>query len=509
MAPDLRALLPQGHEAFRFVETVRRLDMSAFDAVHRDDSVGRPPFDPRPMLALILYCRSKGFISTRQVAAACRDDIGARVIMGNRYPDRSTIDRFLSTHAAAIQGVLAQSIRLGQEEGLVDVSVIAGDGSFLLANAAMDATVDERRLRELIEDLEEKLVAAEQTWRESVGDPDVAVPTLFGDDAMAPAAPGRGENAAWRRMQSLRNVLHCRRQALAHLLAHPNRELLAWQERVQRDQERIADRAEQVEQVRAELQEEAERRQRRVDAGERISGTRPVPVEQHTRMKVANKSLQSAIAKAKATLAGRPTTAKVNTTDPISRIIPGKKHDFDQRHNVQVSACRGQFILAVGLHDNTNDKRALVALLTSTRTNLDAAGIAAPIGTAIFDAGYASQANFTADLPVEHLLVAVSNEARQTGRRTDPVPSGRAAPQDSIDAWADMAARLAQPANRALYKQRSAIIEPVFAQMFCRFGILVNQRGDDVLTELHLRAATHNFLKIHRQRARREARSST
>ena len=483
--------------------------MSGFDAVYRDDGVGRPPFDPRAMLALVLYCRSKGFTSTRQVAAACRDDIGARVIMGNRYPDRSTIDRFLSTHAAAIQAVLGQSIRLGQEEGLVDVSVIAGDGSFLLANAAMDATVDERRLRELIEELEEKLVAAEQTWRTSVGDPDVSAPTLWGESDDATPAPGGGEVAAWRRMQSLRNVLHSRRRALAHLLAHPNRELLAWQERLQRDQQRVADRAEQVEQVRAELQEEAERRQQRVDAGERVSGTRPVPVEQHTRMKVANKSLQSAIARAKTTLAGQPTTAKVNTTDPVSRIIPGKKHDFDQRHNVQVSACRGQFILAVGLHDSTNDKRALLALLTSTRTNLDAAGVTAPIGTAIFDAGYASQANFTADLPVEQLLVAVSNEARQTGRRTNPVAAGRAAPQDSIDAWADMAARLDQPANRVLYKQRSAIIEPVFAQMFCRFGTLINHRGDDVLTELHLRAATHNFLKIHRQQARREATAGT
>src|SRR5216117_1554998 len=112
VALDLRALLPQGHAALRFVDTVRRLDMSAFEAVYRDDGVGRPPFDPRPMLALILYCRSKGFTSSRQVAAACRDDIGARVITGNRYPDRSTVDRFLSTHAAAIQAVLAQSVRL-------------------------------------------------------------------------------------------------------------------------------------------------------------------------------------------------------------------------------------------------------------------------------------------------------------------------------------------------------------------------------------------------------------
>jgi transposase len=472
--------------------------MSAFQAAYRGDGVGRPPFDPRPMLGLILYCRSKGFTGSRQVAAACHDDIGARVIMGNRCPDRSTIDRFLGMHAAAIRAVLSQSVRLGREEGLVDLSVIAGDGSYLLANAAMDATVDEQRLRGQIEELEQKLAAAQQAWQCGVGsDADIPTP-LFGPDeaTLRPSLGGDSERRAWRRIQTLQGMLRSRQQALAYLLAHPNRELVDWQERVLRDQQRVADAADRVEQVRTDLADQAVRRRQRETTGERVSGTRPVPIEEHTRMRAATKALHTAIARAKATTHNRPTTAKVNTTDPASRITPGKKHDFDQRHNAQVSACRGQFILAVGLHDSTNDKKALVGLLAETRANLDAAGITETIGTALFDAGYASEANFTADLPVGRLLIAVTNEARQTGRRTDPAPA-------LPDAWTAMADQFNDPATRKLYKQRSAIIEPAFAQLFCRFGTLINQRGADVLTELHLRAATHNFLKIHRRQARR------
>lgn len=78
-------------------------------------------------------------MSGRDVAAACYDDLGARMITANRYPKRSTVDRFIRTHAAAWKGLLCQTIRLGNAAGLVDVSVVAGDGTYVLANAAMGA----------------------------------------------------------------------------------------------------------------------------------------------------------------------------------------------------------------------------------------------------------------------------------------------------------------------------------------------------------------------------------
>ena len=69
-----------------------------------------------------------------------------------------------------------------------------------------------------------------------------------------------------------------------------------------------------------------------------------------------------------------------------------------------------------------------------------------------------------------------------------------------------MAAKLDTPEGRAVCKQRKAIIEPVFAQLFARFGRTLNYRGDMVATEIHLWAAVHNMLKAIRARARREQR---
>lgn len=496
VALDVRQMLPADHRAFETIKMVGEFDLSGFRAAYRADGKGRPPYDPRMMLTLILYCRAQGKMSSREVAAACYDDLGARLITGNRYPSHETINNFLDTHAAAIRGLLPQTLRLGYAADLVDVSVVAGDGTYVLANAAMEATVDEAGLVDQIADLERQWAAADQEWREQMGaeHAEQAPSLLDGLDGLS-GPVGQKANKAWRRMSTLGEMLRLRQAALAHLRAHPNTEVTEWQDKLDRDQQRAERCADRLEQTRATVTATYEKRVQAEAAGARIPGTRPVPVDEHVRVRQARQALHTATARAAATAAKRPTTSRVNTTDPASAIMPGKHDGYDQRHNVQALACRNQFVIAIGTHLSSNDKRALVDLLLHGRANLDAAGITDPIGTALFDSGYASEANFTADLPVKRLLVSVTNEAAQTGRRKDD--------QNSIPApWQGMAIRLAEPDNKQLYKRRGAIIEPLFAQLFARFGRSINARGATVETELHLWAVTHNLLKISRARRR-------
>ena len=189
---------------------------------------------------------------------------------------------------------------------------------------------------------------------------------------------------------------------------------------------------------------------------------------------------------------------KANTTDLASRVMPLKKGGFDQLYNLQALAGRRQVIYAIGTHDSTTDTGALHLLLEQGAANLAAAGISDTIRKALFDAGYASEDNFTAPCDAE-LYIAVTRESRQAGKLHD----GKA-PSPAQPGWQAMAARLDTPDGQALYKQRKAIIEPVFAQLFARFGRSLNYRGDMVATEIHLWAAVHNMLKAIRARARRE-----
>lgn len=503
------ALLPADHRVFDILALVGELDLRAFEAFYRADGRGRPPFHPRVMLALILYCRSKGLMSGRAVAGACYDDLGARLITGNRYPDRSTIDTFVRVHAAAIKGLLPQTLRLGYAEDLVDVSLVAGDGTKVLANAAMGATLTATDLLAQITDLQQQLAAAQKAWLQQIAtNTDAAQPSLFTDtdtDAGAGAGlcgrPGGDNSAAgWRKVCALTGMLRSRQSALAYLQAHPDTAVKDWTDRLERDQQRVLACTQRLAQTRAAVTAQYQRRQAAEANGVKFSGTKPVPVEEHSYVRRDRKALETATARAAATATQRPTTSKVNTTDPASQIMPGKHDGFDQRHNIQSLTTKNQFILAIGAHRSSNDKQALATLVYHGRANLDAANILDRIGTALFDNGYASEDNFTADLPVDLLLVAVEKEARQTRRL----------PQDTATtkpAWQIMTQRFEDPENRKLYKQRAAIIEPLFAQLFARFGRGLNLRGEQVDTELHLWAVTHNLLKISRHRHRHRGRN--
>jgi transposase len=487
VALDAREQLPAGHVVFGLIENMRRVDMSAFEAAYRLDGVGRPPYDPRMVVTLLLYCRMKGVTSTRGVAMACHDDLGAVLITGGRHPDRSTLDRFVEVHAEAVKGLLAQTLRLGHPLGLVDLSVVAGDGSYIDANAAMSATLDEAKLVERVQRLRERARQAEELWLAEVGY-EVTAFALTGE--AAPVRPrGDASSRAWRRWQSQRGRLRRAEHALDYLRAHPATATQDWQDRLDRDRERVRRWQQRLAAEHAAAEAAIERRRQAMAAGLRVPGTKPSTPEQYLTVRRARAALDTATARAAATATERPTD-RVNTTDPASRIMPSKHGEgFAQRHNPRVLSCRRQFILAVATHDSPTDNRAMVKLLKTGRANLDAAAITDPIGTALFDCGYASEANFTAEVPVAKLIVAVEKEARQTARLNDGTST-------AAEAWAAMAERFADQTIAELYKQRGAIVEPAFAQLGDRFGTEVNYRDANVETELHLRAVAHNLLKI-------------
>ena len=527
---DVRDVLPKDHLVWEVLRQLDEFDFAPFLAAYRSDGVGHPPYHPKAIVALLLYCYRKRCVSLRDIQTACRDDLGARVILEDRVPSISTLSEFITTHRDMLRGLLPETLKMAEREGLVDLSLVAGDGTKMVANAAMKTTTDEEGVRAQIADLQEQIETTAALWAEQVaaaaGAGDTGEPGPFGmldlglvDDPLdvtgdlthLPAALAAdlaaertgqrragSEDATWRRLGVLTRLLASRREALAWLLAHPPVTATEdWQAQLARDSDRVARATQRVSDLRADLQTAWDTRQEQLAAGKVFRGAPMVAVETNSRLVREQKALDKASARAAKTAANQPVAARVNTTDPSSRIMPGKRDGYDQRYNVQALCCPGQLILAIGLHDNANDERALEALLQAGRANLDTAGIIRPIGTALFDSGYASEANITNEnLPAQKVLIAVEKEARQTGRQRDEVST-------AAIAWQAMTDLLADPANAALYKRRGAIIEPLFAQWFTRYGRAISTRGDTVETELHLRAVAHNLEKVTRARRRR------
>jgi transposase len=484
VAPDVRDWLPAGHLAWAVLDAVGELDLSRFGARYRADGQGRPAFDPELMVALVLYCYCRGTRSSRAVEAATFDDVGARVICGGRHPDHATIARFVTRHEGPLKGLLVTSLAACARQGLVKVDVVAGDGTMVKANASRASNATAAELGEQVAELELLLAAEVDGWLAQARAADDA------DDERERADPPAGGPGA---LEAIAGKIIRRRQAMTVLAA---REEASADGAERRD--RTAKAQARAGRARAWVQREEAACQARnarwqaAAAAKAAAGSRkgpdgrvPVPAQASRKVAAAREAERKARAAAAQAAAAQAAAAahppgRASTTDPASRIMPAKKGGYDQLYNVQVLAGACQVILAIGTHDNPSDTAALHPLLAAGRANLDAAGVTAPIGAALFDAGYASDANLTAPCEPD-LHVALTRGGR---------PPGTALPS-----WQAMAAKLATGQGKAAYKKRSGIVEPVFAQLFNRLGRDLHYRGDRVTLELHLWAASHNYLK--------------
>ncbi|MFE0201222.1 transposase, partial [[Kitasatospora] papulosa] len=159
MPKSVREWLPPEHLCWKVLDAVDQLDLSAFEGSYRGDGQGGAAYPPASLVALLLYCYSKGVRSSRRIEQACWDDVGCRVIAANRRVDHSTVARFVRRHRAALNSLFVQVLSLCGRRGLVDLSAVAVDGSPIEANASRDANQRLQRLDETISQCESEIHA--------------------------------------------------------------------------------------------------------------------------------------------------------------------------------------------------------------------------------------------------------------------------------------------------------------------------------------------------------------
>ena len=128
---DLEALLPPGHAArlvWRFVEG---LDLSAFYAAirAREGRAGRPPIDPKILVALWLYATMDGVGSAREVDRLCYRHDAYRWLRGGVSVNYHTLSDFRVAQQAALDDLLTQSITALLVRGIVTLARVAHDGT--------------------------------------------------------------------------------------------------------------------------------------------------------------------------------------------------------------------------------------------------------------------------------------------------------------------------------------------------------------------------------------------
>jgi transposase len=155
--PSPQDWLPEGDLVYFLLDTVATLDLTPIFAHYERELRGQPPFHPRMMVALLLYCYATGTRSSRRIMRRCQVDVACRVIVGEDIPDFRTISDFRKTHLARLEALFVEVLKLCALAGLVKVGTIALDGTKVKANASRHKAMSYDRMQEEQTRLEEEI----------------------------------------------------------------------------------------------------------------------------------------------------------------------------------------------------------------------------------------------------------------------------------------------------------------------------------------------------------------
>jgi hypothetical protein len=184
----------------------------------------------------------------------------------------------------------------------------------------------------------------------------------------------------------------------------------------------------------------------------------------------------------------------VNLTDPESRIMKNAQ-GWVQGFNAQAAVNEHGVVLAADVTQDATDFAQCLPMIAATQANLDAAGVTEPVGTMLFDAGYLSEANLTAEGPTRLIATGKAWKLRRQNPTSGPPPPD-ASPIAAMEHW------LRTPEGAAVYTKRQHTVEPVF-------GTIKEQRGyrrfarrglRAVQAEWQLITAAHNIIKAYHLR---------
>ena len=169
-----REVLGDDHPVWTVIEVVEGLDLSAVYARYvADPSVGgRPAFDPAMLLALLVFGYCEGKRSSRSLEEACRRDWAYRAICGGETPDHATIARFRQGLDDVLDSLFAQVLAVCAEAGLVEVGLVALDGTRMPGAASKEANKTAGTLARLEREAREMLDEAAAADRGDGGDRD-------------------------------------------------------------------------------------------------------------------------------------------------------------------------------------------------------------------------------------------------------------------------------------------------------------------------------------------------
>jgi transposase len=194
LPPSLREWLSEDHLAWFVLDAVEEIDLSAFYDAYREDGWGRAAFDPRMMVALLLYAYAIGERSSRGFERRCREDVAFRVITANRLPDHATIARLRARHDQALAETFTQVLVVCGGRGWCRWGWLRSTAASWRAMPRLGRTRSYASIREEVEEMLAQAARADTAEDEQLGD-------RRGDELPPEFADARSRRQRLRRLQ--------------------------------------------------------------------------------------------------------------------------------------------------------------------------------------------------------------------------------------------------------------------------------------------------------------------
>jgi hypothetical protein len=393
---------------------------------------------------VLVYAYAIGERSSRRIEGRCHDDVAVRVITANQAPDHTTVARFRQRHETALGELFGDVLELCSEAGLVQIDVIAVDGTKVHANASQHANRDyERIAREILEEAAEIDRLEDEQFGDRRGDelpPELS--TSQGRRGWLREAKRRLDD---RRAEEARPIPVPRRARLKEAKRRPEEEL--WTE------------------CQANAAYEAYRA-RGVDKNGKKFGRPPKPFAPPS-----------------------SPAGKINLSDLDSRNVKTSR-GWVQGYNAQAVATEDQIVIAAEVTVASPDFGHLEPMISAARDELRQIGVEQPPGIVLADAGYWHQVQIERLLG-DGLTVLIPPDAKK-----------RAGTRPGWDGglYAFMRRVLDTDAGGELYAKRQTMIEPIFAdtKFNRRIDRFLRRGRSAARSEWRLTNAAHNLLKLWR-----------
>lgn len=153
--------LPLSHPARLFWEVFGTMDLSRFTAANTavEGHPGRPEVSPRVKLTLWCYAICQGISSAREIERKIASDTGFRWIVGDLSVGHTSLSDFLSQHISSFKKLFVELIGMLLHEEVLSLSLVAQDGTRVIACASKNSFRKELALRSCKEQAELHLKA--------------------------------------------------------------------------------------------------------------------------------------------------------------------------------------------------------------------------------------------------------------------------------------------------------------------------------------------------------------